>query len=209
MLDLRRPMDFGCSRKYPLAAWNEIGLHLHSEAGQVESPKRRGWHSVTNVTSVDRAILLNLAGRRISSFLSIAALCLSMVAHWVSGKSRVSNASEGGRKRIKRRHISSIEVSAKLSNPSRLTSSQPLKTPAQCPRVSYCSRLFTQSSLITYGNLYLPCDFTAYEVGQKVEYHAIGGGNVENSATTGTITEILTEPEVCVKLSFIAFITRL
>ncbi|QRW00397.1 hypothetical protein RhiJN_28415 [Ceratobasidium sp. AG-Ba] len=32
-------------------------------------------------------------------------------------------------------------------------------------------------------------------VGDKVKYTAIGGGNVENSATTGEIVEILTEPE--------------
>ncbi|CAE6465212.1 unnamed protein product [Rhizoctonia solani] len=34
-----------------------------------------------------------------------------------------------------------------------------------------------------------------YQVGQKVEYTAIGGGNVENSSTTGEIIEVITEPE--------------
>ncbi|KAF8610674.1 hypothetical protein BDV93DRAFT_517765 [Ceratobasidium sp. AG-I] len=34
-----------------------------------------------------------------------------------------------------------------------------------------------------------------YKVGDKVEYTAIGGGNVENSTTTGVIEDILTEPE--------------
>ncbi|KAG8687393.1 hypothetical protein FRC09_011742 [Ceratobasidium sp. 395] len=34
-----------------------------------------------------------------------------------------------------------------------------------------------------------------YKVGQKVKYTAIGGGNVENSETTGVIEEILTHPE--------------
>ncbi|KAF8310865.1 hypothetical protein DL93DRAFT_2084052 [Clavulina sp. PMI_390] len=36
---------------------------------------------------------------------------------------------------------------------------------------------------------------SSYEVGQKVEYHAIGGGNAENSSTTGVITQILTETD--------------
>ncbi|KAJ6595134.1 hypothetical protein DFH09DRAFT_1305815 [Mycena vulgaris] len=31
-----------------------------------------------------------------------------------------------------------------------------------------------------------------YEVGDHVEYQAIGGGNVENSTTTGEITEVVT-----------------
>ncbi|CAE6413552.1 unnamed protein product [Rhizoctonia solani] len=34
-----------------------------------------------------------------------------------------------------------------------------------------------------------------YQVGQKVKYTAIGGGNVENSMTTGEITEVLTNAE--------------
>ncbi|KAJ1305274.1 hypothetical protein OPQ81_000302 [Rhizoctonia solani] len=34
-----------------------------------------------------------------------------------------------------------------------------------------------------------------YKVGQRVQYTAVGGGNVENSATTGEITEVITEPE--------------
>ncbi|KAG8722755.1 hypothetical protein FRC08_010365 [Ceratobasidium sp. 394] len=36
---------------------------------------------------------------------------------------------------------------------------------------------------------------TQYKVGQKVQYTAIGGGNVENSATTGEIIEVITTPE--------------
>ncbi|CAE6376889.1 unnamed protein product [Rhizoctonia solani] len=34
-----------------------------------------------------------------------------------------------------------------------------------------------------------------YQVGQKVKYTAIGGGNVENSTTTGEIVEVITQPE--------------
>ncbi|KAG8706978.1 hypothetical protein FRC11_007787 [Ceratobasidium sp. 423] len=34
-----------------------------------------------------------------------------------------------------------------------------------------------------------------YRVGQKVRYTAIGGGNVENSETTGEIVEVITNPE--------------
>ncbi|CAE6501378.1 unnamed protein product [Rhizoctonia solani] len=34
-----------------------------------------------------------------------------------------------------------------------------------------------------------------YQVGQKVKYTAIGGGNVENSTTTGEIVEVITGPE--------------
>ncbi|KAH7338169.1 hypothetical protein B0J17DRAFT_717822 [Rhizoctonia solani] len=34
-----------------------------------------------------------------------------------------------------------------------------------------------------------------YQVGQKVKYTAIGGGNVENSTTTGEILEVITNPE--------------
>lgn len=41
-----------------------------------------------------------------------------------------------------------------------------------------------------------PISYVAYKAGQKVEYQAIGGGNVENSTTTGTIVEVITEPEV-------------
>ncbi|EUC67593.1 hypothetical protein RSOL_520770 [Rhizoctonia solani AG-3 Rhs1AP] len=34
-----------------------------------------------------------------------------------------------------------------------------------------------------------------YQVGQKVKYTAIGGGNVENSTTTGEIVEVITGSE--------------
>jgi len=34
---------------------------------------------------------------------------------------------------------------------------------------------------------------TQYKVGDKVSYHAIGGGNVPNSETTGEIVDVLTE----------------
>ncbi|KDQ07570.1 hypothetical protein BOTBODRAFT_38654 [Botryobasidium botryosum FD-172 SS1] len=33
------------------------------------------------------------------------------------------------------------------------------------------------------------------KVGDRVEYQAIGGGNAENSTTTGVVVDILTEPQ--------------
>ncbi|KAJ8075279.1 hypothetical protein AAF712_013725 [Marasmius tenuissimus] len=34
---------------------------------------------------------------------------------------------------------------------------------------------------------------SSYKVGDRVEYQAIGGGNVENSTTTGVIVDIIEE----------------
>ncbi|KAJ1305283.1 hypothetical protein OPQ81_000308 [Rhizoctonia solani] len=34
-----------------------------------------------------------------------------------------------------------------------------------------------------------------YQVGQKVKYTAIGGGNVENSTTSGEILQVITDAE--------------
>ncbi|KAF8699877.1 hypothetical protein RHS03_06911, partial [Rhizoctonia solani] len=41
----------------------------------------------------------------------------------------------------------------------------------------------------------IPVEMAQYQVGQKVKYTAIGGGNVENSTTTGEIVEVITSPE--------------
>ncbi|KAK1233723.1 hypothetical protein PQX77_003103 [Marasmius sp. AFHP31] len=36
---------------------------------------------------------------------------------------------------------------------------------------------------------------SSYKVGDRVEYQAIGGGNVENSTTTGVIVDIIEEKQ--------------
>ncbi|CAE6527227.1 unnamed protein product [Rhizoctonia solani] len=58
----------------------------------------------------------------------------------------------------------------------------------------HSKRLYNQSySLVS--TFLIRITMAQYQVGQKVKYTAIGGGNVENSTTTGEIVEVLTAPE--------------